>query len=170
MTKLTDSQLILLSSASQRDDGSIFPLPPAVANGGARISKTIATLIKHQLVAEFPTRAAEQCWREADDQRYGLALTDAGRAAIGVDGAEQSARPIGAEQRTITAPFRAGSKQARLVEMLLAPDGASLDALGEAMGWLPHTTRAAITGLRKRGVLVLTEKRDGTCAYRIAAA
>ena len=170
MTKLTDTQLILLSSASQRDDGSIFPLPPAVANGGARISTSIATLLKRQLVAEFPTSTAEQCWREADDQRYGLVLTEAGRAAIGVDGAEQPAQPIGAEQGTITAPFRAGSKQARLVEILSTPDGASLDAIVEAMGWLPHTTRAAITGLRKRGLNVLTENRDGARAYRIASA
>ena len=170
MTKLTDTQLILLSSASQRDDGTIFPLPAAVANGGSRISKAIATLLKRQLVVEVATSATEQCWREADEQRFGLVLTDAGRAAICVDGAEQPAQLAIAQQPNRTAPFRLGSKQARLVEMLSAPDGASLGELIETMGWLPHTTRAAITGLRKRGLTVLTEKRDGACVYRIAAA
>ena len=29
--------------------------------------------------------------------------------------------------------------------------GATLDDLVEATGWLPHTTRAALTGLRKKG-------------------
>ena len=170
MTKLTDTQLILLSSASQRDDGSIFPLPAAVADGGSRISNGIAALLKRQLVGEFATSVAEQCWREADDQRFGLVITDAGRAAIGVDAADQPAQHVAGDAPTGRAFIRPGSKQARLVEMLSAPDGASLDELVRAMGWLPHTTRAAITGLRKRGLTVLTEKREGACAYRIAAA
>ena len=38
--------------------------------------------------------------------------------------------------------------------MLSKDDGASLDALIKATGWLPHTTRAALTGLRKRGYAV----------------
>ena len=110
-----------------------------------------------------------QCWREADDRRFGLVITDAGRAAIGVDCTEQPAQPVAANQLTSRAYLRPGSKQARLVEMLSAPDGASLDELVTAMGWLPHTTRAAVTGLRKRGLTVLTEKRDGACVYRMSA-
>jgi hypothetical protein len=31
------------------------------------------------------------------------------------------------------------------------PKGATLDEMIEATEWLPHTTRAALTGLRKRG-------------------
>ena len=38
--------------------------------------------------------------------------------------------------------------------MLAKDKGATLDALIEATGWLPHTTRAAITGLRKRGFAI----------------
>ncbi len=47
--------------------------------------------------------------------------------------------------------------------------GATLDALIEATGWLPHTTRAALTGLRKRGFVIERELDDvrGTF-YRIA--
>jgi hypothetical protein len=46
---------------------------------------------------------------------------------------------------------RPGSKQGQVIQMLSGPVGASLTALNEATGWLPHTTRAAWTGLRKRG-------------------
>jgi Protein of unknown function (DUF2924)/Protein of unknown function (DUF3489) len=35
--------------------------------------------------------------------------------------------------------------------MLTKDKGATLAALVEATGWMPHTTRAAMTGLRKRG-------------------
>ena len=31
------------------------------------------------------------------------------------------------------------------------PEGATLEDLSAAAGWLPHTTRAAITRLRQRG-------------------
>ena len=31
----------------------------------------------------------------------------------------------------------------------------------EATGWLPHTTRAALTGLRKRGYAVVHERIEG---------
>jgi hypothetical protein len=45
-----------------------------------------------------------------------------------------------------------------------------LDALVEATGWLPHTTRAALTGLRKRGYAVLLERQDGKPSlYRITS-
>lgn len=50
----------------------------------------------------------------------------------------------------ITAP-RAGSKQARLVSMLCARKGVTIEKVSEAMGWQAHTTRASLTGLRKRG-------------------
>ncbi len=37
-----------------------------------------------------------------------------------------------------------------------------------ATGWLPHTTRAALTGLRKRGYAVNREVADGGSVYRVA--
>ena len=67
----------------------------------------------------------------------------------------------------IPAP-RAGSKQAMVIGMLSKAPGATLDALVRATGWLPHTTRAALTGLRKRGfVLERNHNGNGKSTYRI---
>jgi Protein of unknown function (DUF3489) len=44
--------------------------------------------------------------------------------------------------------------------MLAKDNGATLTALVEATGWLPHTTRAAITGLRKRGFAIERTRHD----------
>lgn len=69
---------------------------------------------------------------------------------------------------------RAGSKLAIVLGLLETPEGASLTRLIEVTGWLPHTTRAALAGLRKRGFTVSREKAD--CAdgaesvYRVALA
>ncbi len=75
------------------------------------------------------------------------------------------------EQRSTDTAPRPGSKQALVVEMLRKDDGASLDALVNATGWLPHTTRAALTGLRKRGYSVerVRDESKGSL-YRIVEA
>ncbi len=46
---------------------------------------------------------------------------------------------------------RANSKLAVLVDLLSRDRGATLSELTSATGWLPHTTRAAMTRLRQRG-------------------
>jgi hypothetical protein len=69
---------------------------------------------------------------------------------------------------------RASSKLGLVVELLEAPEGAPLARLIAVTGWLPHTTRAALTGLRKRGYAVTSEKAtvEGarTSVYRIRPA
>ena len=70
----------------------------------------------------------------------------------------------------IRAP-RPTSKLGRVLGMLVADAGATIGDLTAATGWLEHTTRAALTGLRHRGYeLSLTRKeRDGASVYRIVA-
>ena len=66
---------------------------------------------------------------------------------------------------------RQESKKARLIGMLRQPDGSTIAALNVALDWQAHTTRAAITGLRKAGHAVETAKPvDGSIGliYRIA--
>jgi predicted ArsR family transcriptional regulator len=68
------------------------------------------------------------------------------------------------------AAVRAGSKQAQLIALLMRPNGKSIDELSQAFGWLPHTTRAVISGLRKSGHIVTRAKSDGgQSLYRIEA-
>ena len=58
-------------------------------------------------------------------------------------------RPNSNVASTPTSP-RGGTKIAQVIELLQCGDGATLAELVAATGWLPHTTRAALTGLRKR--------------------
>jgi len=46
------------------------------------------------------------------------------------------------------------TKKARLIELLNAKDGVTVPVLAAALGWLPHTTRAALTGLKKDGLII----------------
>ena len=59
------------------------------------------------------------------------------------------------------------SKAATLVAMLHRAEGATIDQMVEATGWQPHTARAALTGLKKKGHEVSSEKADSVSRYRI---
>jgi len=68
-------------------------------------------------------------------------------------------------------PPRANTKQAKLIEMLKRPEGATIAEVVEALQWEPHTVRGAIAGALKKklGLKVKSEKVDAERgrAYRI---
>lgn len=65
-------------------------------------------------------------------------------------------------------PVRPGTKQGLIMSLLDRPEGASLAELIAATGWLPHTTRAALSRLRSAGhELTKSAREDGLTAYRI---
>jgi hypothetical protein len=69
-------------------------------------------------------------------------------------------------------PSHTTSKQARLIEMLRHPGGASITQIMTATGWQPHTVRGAISGALKKklGLKIVSEKKDGSeRTYRIEA-
>jgi Protein of unknown function (DUF3489) len=66
---------------------------------------------------------------------------------------------------------RASTKRAVLIGMLERPEGASVAEIGRRLGWLPHTVRAAFTGLRHAGREVTRSKdAEGQSVYRLAPA
>ena len=124
-------------------------------------------------------RARKSNWVvEEDDtrKRQRLVITRAGLDAIGVElGAEPAsvtATQRGASPVTPTgvASARPGGKLAVLLDAVSRPDGATLEDLTAASGWLPHTTRAAITRLRQRGYDVRSGTMGARRAYHLVPA
>ncbi|MTH94779.1 DUF3489 domain-containing protein [Roseibium sp. RKSG952] len=168
MTKLTDTQAIILSAASQRDGHIAMPLPDSLRGGAA--SKVVGALLAKGLLEEVDAgmRKGEHVWRETGDG-HGVTLvaTNAGLAAIGIepDGASPAAaddNEISSETSKARAP-RAGTKQAKLIEMLRAEGGATLAEIAVQTGWKQHTIRGAIAGTLKKklGLEVTSEKEGG---------
>ena len=95
-------------------------------------------------------------------------------AASGDPGAETETEPVSGPPKArgaIGNPTpRPNTKRAALLGLLERPDGASVAEIGQQLGWLPHTVRAAITGLRQAGHEV-TRSRDenGGSRYRISS-
>jgi hypothetical protein len=61
------------------------------------------------------------------------------------------------------------SKQTLIKDLLAREEGATLDEMIAATGWLPHTTRAALTNLRKKGIAIDKAKVEGVTRYRHVA-
>jgi hypothetical protein len=61
------------------------------------------------------------------------------------------------------------SKISVVTDLLKREQGATLDEMVKATGWLPHTTRAAMTGLKKKGHTIARDKRNDVTCYRITA-
>jgi hypothetical protein len=66
---------------------------------------------------------------------------------------------------------RAGSKLDQVQQMLKSDGGATINEIMAATSWLPHSTRAVLTGLRKRGykLTLFPSERNGSSVYRIVA-
>ena len=67
-----------------------------------------------------------------------------------------------------TPPTKPVSKISLVADLLRRNDGATLAELVAATGWLPHSTRAALTGLRKKGHDIERGTRGGVTTYTIA--
>jgi hypothetical protein len=173
--KLSDTQLILLTTASQREDRSLLPPPGSVTAKGEALRKSIRSLINRALAEERETTATGTEWRADGEQRLGVFITEPGLAALEPEqpqSAEQDASGSApaSEVEEQKPAARAGTKQALLIGLLQRDGGASLDQMVAATGWLPHTTRAALTGLKKKGHVVTKDKVDGVTRYSIASA
>ncbi|RDC68971.1 DUF3489 domain-containing protein [Rhodovulum sp. 12E13] len=192
MTKLSDTQLVILSAAAQREDRNVLPLPGSLRGGAA--AKVVGALLSRGLIAETTTdsrtkadAALNRIWHNDEDGRAILLhITDAGLAAIGVEPERGDSAPTGADKapsaeppqdapaETDPAPKartpRTGTKQAMLIEMLRAEGGATIDEIVAALDWQAHTARGAMSGALKKklGLTITSEKieRRGR-AYRI---
>jgi hypothetical protein len=189
MPKLTDAQLTLLSKAAQ--GGGLIYLPRNLQ--GAAAVKVVKPLLENGLIKEVLSQPDAGAWRrdEATGEYRGLLITDAGRAAInaGEDtkagdrpratrAAVKSGQPPARADRKAAkrkpakqaggGSPRAGSKLAKVIGMLTSKPGTTIEAIVKATDWQPHTTRAALTGLRKRGYRIEKEPREGgRTIYRI---
>src|SRR5215204_6727459 len=81
--KLTDTQLIILCSASQRQDG-LATLPETLKGRAAKTSVT--KLLGLGLLKEVRVKRDQPAWRTDEEEKpLGLKITKAGSAAIAVE-------------------------------------------------------------------------------------
>lgn len=179
MTKLTETQGLILSAAAQRKGNLALPLPKSLVGAAARMA--VGKMIEHGWLEETEANArlGDPLWRETGDGKGNtLIATDAGLLAIGIEPVVvQTMAALREREKAEPLPVpnlrtpRTGTKQAMLIEMLRRPDGATLDEISTTTGWQAHTVRGAMSGAlgKKLGLVVTSEKDDVRGrVYRIA--
>ncbi len=184
MPKLSDTQLVILSAASQRKAGAIYPIPKTVKLNKAALVKVLKSLLKHQFIDERPAAAADEIWRQDASAKFTLVLTEAGNAALEAGAATQTtAAPqkgdlVKAPRTASPMPKRSGagakdkapdgSKLSQLIGLLQRKGGTTLPEAMEVTGWQAHSIRGAISGAlkKKRGLNIVTEVTARGRVYR----
>jgi len=176
MTKLTDTQTIILNAGAQRPDNIALPLPKGLHGAAAKMAVT--KMIAHGWLQEVDAnlRRGEPLWRETGDGHgTTLVVTDAGLLAIGIEPVMASAVTASRKAKLDADPqptaadtpkpvtIRTGTKQAQIIALLQRPEGATIAEMVTATGWLAHTLRGSISGALKKklGLPITAEKVEG---------
>ncbi|MGF6862676.1 hypothetical protein ABIE69_003266 [Rhodobacteraceae bacterium MBR-64] len=176
MTKLTETQTLILSAGAQRPENIALPLPKGLAGAAAKMAVT--RMIEHGWLQEVDAnlRRNEPLWRETGDGHgTTLVVTEAGLLAIGIE--PVVAKTVAAiREHAAKAPApkpptqRAGTKQAQIIALLQRPEGATIAEIVAATLWQAHSARGLISGVLKKklGLVIGSTKEDGRGAvYRI---
>lgn len=159
---LSQTQRLILAQAAHHAEQRVL-CPDTIKPPTFRASLQI--LKKRGLIADMPLAEGKR------GQQRSLIITPEGLAAIGITSPAPAAREdsAGSSPVSIASGKHQPSKQVLLISLLSQSEGATLDALAAATKWLPHTTRAALTRLRQRGVAILTVRAAGhSTRYRLA--
>ena len=144
MTKLSETQTNILTAGAKRPDNIAMPLPKGLAGAAAKMA--VSKMIERGWLQEVDAnlRKGEPLWRETGDGHgTTLVVTDAGLLAIGIEPVVVKTmvaiRDHAAEPPSPKPPTpRAGTKQAMLISLLQAPEGATMEAMITATCWKPH--------------------------------
>ena len=176
-TKLTETQSLILTAGAQRAGKLAMPLPKGLAGAAAKMAVTRMIDLGWLKEVDTSHRPSGPLWRETGDGHgTTLVVTNAGLLAIRI---EQMAMQtvVAIREPSLAAPApnqlmpRARTKQALLIVLLQAPEGATMEAIIAATGWQAHTARGAISGVLRKtlGLKVTSVKEEGKCrVYRIS--
>lgn len=167
--QLSETQTIILSAACGREDRLVFPVTAKI-KGGA-VGNCLKSLLKRGLIEEIQATDLNSVWRH-DEELGSITLRATPLACSALALTDEATEPTAPSQSAPVIKRSKGGKQALLLEMLRRPEGATIQQVVDATGWLPHTVRGMISGtLRKKlGLEVTSERAEGRGrVYRIAS-
>jgi hypothetical protein len=169
MTKLSDTQAVILSAASQREDGAVLPLPETVQIKGGAVDKVLRSLKTKGLID--PQGAPR------GDNSPPLRITRAGLRAIGVETEDDApAGPTAADTGATSAD--AGTQAIDAAAPVTKADGAAPPAkAGKRANRKARVTKPAQadkptprTGTKQAQMIEMLKRPEGATVEQIAEA
>jgi predicted ArsR family transcriptional regulator len=166
MSKLTHAQRTILSTAAGRNGHLVLPIPKSLKLPKGASRRTLKELLDRNLIEERPPGSSQELWRKDNGgRRITLVLTDIALATLKTEPAsgpsQAPAKPNSSDRlrgsgkkHSPSAPVGRLGKRDTILELLRRPKGAKIAELQKATGWQPHSVRAMLTGLRKRGIAI----------------
>ena len=170
MTKLSDTQAVVLSAAAQRDDGAVLPLPETLKIKGGAVDKVLGSLKAKGLIEHQGTPRG--------DDPPPLRITRAGLEAIGVeteDDAPEGATPADTGATSADAGVQAVDAPAPATEA----DGAATPARSKAKakpakrrqgGKRPADKPTPRAGTKQAQMIEMLKRPEGATVEQIAEA
>ena len=171
MAKLTDTQLVILSAAAGRKTRAVLPLPKSLKISKGTATNVLRALLKKSLIEEHLAAQGAKSWREdKTGRRFTLTITDAGLGVLDAGPGKPSPKRPKERLGNASPSGAPKGKAGTILAFLKRPEGVPLADLERATGWQPHSIRAALTGLRKRGITITRSKDDGVTIYHAKSA
>jgi Protein of unknown function (DUF3489) len=169
MTKLSDTQAVILSAASQRDDGAVLPLPETLKIKGGAVDKVLGSLKAKGLI--------DHQGAPRGDDPPPLRITRAGLQTIGVeteDDASEGATPADTDATSADTGVEAIDAPAAVAD---AGRAATRAKKGKAAKSKARVTKAASAdkptprvGTKQAQMIELLKRPEGATVEQIAAA
>jgi hypothetical protein len=165
MTKLSDTQAVILSAAAQRDDGAVLPLPETLKIKGGAVDKVLGSLKTKGLIDHLGARRG--------DDPPPLRITRAGLQAIGVETEDEDA-PATADTGATSA--EAGAQAVGAPAAATEADGVATRGKRKVRATAKSGKLASVdkptprTGTKQATIIDLLERPEGATVEQIAAA
>ena len=172
MTKLSDTQSIILSAAAQRSDGKLLPLPGSLRSGA--VTKVVGALFTRGLTREKTIdgrrkadSALNTIWRNHEDGRGVLLLiTAAGLEALGIEAGDADEGVVGAAVGAESPSATGANHRAVLGQTsshpAVPPETASTARPGTGVG-------KARAGTKQAALIAMLQRPEGTTIAEIVA-
>jgi transposase len=170
MAKLSDTQLVILAAACERDDRGVYPLTAKVSGGA--LEKVLKSLLAKGLIEEVPAGLGDTVWRSGEDgSRYTLRATSAALDALGTTKAATNEAAVPARKGSGARRGQPAAQAATRATMRSKGKGRAARAkMGDVAPAKAKATPRSRTGTKQEQLIAMLRRKDGATVEDVVRA
>jgi hypothetical protein len=160
MAILTDTQLVILAAACERDDRSVYPITAKVTGGA--LEKVLKSLLAKDLLEEVPAALGDTVWRTEDDgSRHTLRATGAALDALGITEAAAAGAAVAARKGGGERARRAAQACTRPARGAKGKRGGARPGKGNVTPAKEKAAAKSRTGTKQEQLIAMLRRKEG---------